>query len=173
VGRLVDGVYTYASRLAVTFSVLPSSTYSPHPTLGRFNQSYSHSKLRCFTTKTWLPGPPLRSVSSVISLVGMELEEDRSSGIVKVIRECRGRGLIVWRSYGMDQNVAELPSMLVPGRPTVPELKMDQLGQGIWDDLQTVVEERIKSELSTEKVESDGKGRGGGERVVVPDDVYA
>jgi hypothetical protein len=52
-------------------------------------------------------------------------------------------------------------------RPPVPELKMDQLGQAVWDDLQAVVEERLKAEP---KETSTGKA---GVEVVVPDDVYA
>lgn len=51
-------------------------------------------------------------------------------------------------------------------RPTIPELKMDQLGQAVWDDLQAVIEERLKGEPKETST-------GAGVEVVVPDDVYA
>jgi len=43
---------------------------------------------------------------------------------------------------------------------------MDQLGQAVWDDLQAVVEARLK-------VEPKETNTGAGVEVVVPDDVYA
>ncbi|KAH8084036.1 hypothetical protein HD553DRAFT_296451 [Filobasidium floriforme] len=57
----------------------------------------------------------------------------------------------------------------------VPEHKVDELGKTVWEDLETVVEERLKAEKPQGQTQSttSGNGKASVEPVVVPDDVYA
>jgi hypothetical protein len=60
-------------------------------------------------------------------------------------------------------------------RSHVPEHKVDELGKTVWEDLETVVEERLKAEKPQGQAQSEtsGNGKASVEPVVVPDDVYA
>jgi hypothetical protein len=58
-------------------------------------------------------------------------------------------------------------------RSHVPEHKVDELGKTVWEDLETVVEERLKAEKPQEQAQSATQKNGAVEPVVVPDDVYA
>jgi hypothetical protein len=66
--------------------------------------------------------------------------------------------------------------------PHVPEHKVDQLGKTVWEELETIVEERLMANKPEEQTQSttsgkesgNGAGSGNGdEPMVVPDDVYA
>jgi hypothetical protein len=58
-------------------------------------------------------------------------------------------------------------------RSHVPEHKVHELGKTVWEDLETIVEERLKAEKPQEQAQSATQRNGSVEPVVVPDDVYA
>lgn len=58
--------------------------------------------------------------------------------------------------------------------PHVPEHKVAELGKNVWEDLEKIVEERLKAEKPIEQpVAGEGQSGKGSAGVTVPNDVYA